>query len=407
MHDRPQAERLRTRFFELYRKQPRIFRAPGRVNLIGEHTDYNDGFVMPAAIELSTWIGIAPRQDRVVRVASTNFEDAAEFEVDNIHSGPTGHWSDYVRGVVGVLRAMHPQISGADILVHGEVPIGAGLSSSAAIEVATAYALLKICDIPIDRVQLALAAQRAEHEYAGTLCGIMDQFISTNGKTGHALMLDTRSLQFELLPIPDGVSLAICDTGIKHTLAGSEYNQRRHQCEIGVAHLARSLPHIKALRDVTLEDLKQYGADLPNMIIRRCRHVITENARVLAAAEALRRGDCEGFGALIGESHRSLRDDYEVSCPELDAMVAVAAEIPGLYGARMTGGGFGGCTINLVATDQLQPFCSEVLRGYQRATARAAKVYTSNASEGVEEIVSSDEHGLAQGPGGAGETKSA
>jgi galactokinase len=406
MHDHPQAERLRTRFFELYRKQPRIFRAPGRVNLIGEHTDYNDGFVMPVAIELSTWVAIAPRQDQIVQVTSTSFADGAEFEVNKIHSGPTGHWSDYVRGVIAVLGARYPQILGADILVHGEVPIGAGLSSSAAIEIATAYALLKIFGITLDRVQLALAAQQAEHEYAGTLCGIMDQFISANAKAGHALMLDTRRLQFEFLPIPSGVSMAICDTGIKHTLAGSEYNRRREQCETGVAHLAKFLPYVKALRDVTLQDLEKYGADLPDVIFRRCRHVISENHRVLAAVEALRRGDCERFGALMAESHRSLRDDYEVSCPELDAMVAATAQIPGVYGARMTGGGFGGCTINLVATDQLQAFCSEVLREYQRATAQTAKVYTSKASEGVEEIVNGDDSG-AQRPSGAGEMKKA
>jgi galactokinase len=386
MPARPQIERLRTDFAKFYGESPRIFRAPGRVNLIGEHTDYNDGFVMPAAIDFATWVAISARTDRRLVMRTENYPDAAEFDLDDIRPGHTGHWSDYVRGIAAVLEQRGNRLRGANVLILGEVPIGAGLSSSAAIEVASGYALLSIFGMSVDRVQLALAAQRAEHEYAGTRCGIMDQFISCNGKTGHALMLDTRSLRFELLPMPANARVVICNTMVKHYLAGGEYNTRREQCEAGVKHLARSLPGIKALRDVSIDDLEKFGADLPSVIFRRCKHVITENDRVQRAADALRRHDCSAFGALMYASHGSLRDDYAVSCSELDIMVELASKLPGIYGARMTGGGFGGCTVNLVAVDEAEAFRTEIAERYEAATGKQPEIYISAASEGAEEV---------------------
>jgi galactokinase len=382
----PQAVRLREEFARHFSGTPRIFRAPGRVNLIGEHTDYNDGFVMPAAIDSSTWIAIASRTDRKLTLRSANFPDAAEFDLDNIQPGPTGHWSDFVRGVPAILEKRGHKLGGANVLIYGEVPIGAGLSSSAAIEVASGYAFLTVFGSSVDRSQLALAAQEAEHVFGGTRCGIMDQFISANGRAGHALMLDTRSLKYELLPMPPNASVVICNTMVKHNLAEGEYNRRREECEAGVKHLAKSLPHIKALRDVSLAELEKHGRDLPEVIFRRCRHVITENHRVLTAASALRRNDCATFGKLMYESHRSLRDDYEVSCRELDIMVELAAKLPGIHGARMTGGGFGGSTVNLVDASQAESFRTKIAKQYESAVGKKPEIYISQASEGAQEV---------------------
>jgi galactokinase len=383
----PVIEGLREDFVQAFGESPRIFRAPGRVNLIGEHTDYNDGFVMPIAIDLSTWVGVSRRNDRTVMMRTQNYPGLVELRLDEIGHGPTGLWSDYVRGMTSVLERRGQRLCGAHMLIVGKVPIGAGLSSSAAIEIATGYALLSISGLDIDRVQLALAAQEAEHAYAGTRCGIMDQFIACNGKAGHALLLDTRSLQFHLLPMPKKAQVVICNTMVKHRLASGEYNVRRAQCEAGVKYLAPSRPGLKALRDVSLDELEKSSTRMPVEIFRRCRHVISENARVLQSAEALRNSNYESFGVLMNESHASLRDDYEVSCAELDLMVDLASKLPGVYGARMTGGGFGGCTVNLVGADETEHFQAEISRRYEAATGVRPEVYISNASEGVAEVV--------------------
>jgi len=381
------AERARGIFAELYGDKPRVFRAPGRVNLIGEHTDYNDGFVMPAAIEFYTFAAIGPRADSKLSVYSDNFSEAVEFDLDRIDRGPTGHWSDYVRGVAGVLLTKGIKLHGANLVLRGEVPIGAGLSSSAAIEVAAANALLANSGVEMDRAEVARVCQKAEHEYAGTMCGIMDQFIACFGQRQHALMLDCRSLSYQLLPLDDNVRLVICNTNVKHELAGGEYNLRRASCEDGVRILRQHLPAIRALRDVTPEDLEKFAGEIPETTYRRCRHVVSEDVRVEEAARALLRGDMKEFGVLMAESHRSLRDDYEVSCAELDAMVEIASAIDGVYGARMTGGGFGGCTVNLVRANAVEAFTSTIKREYQRATNLAADVYVCSAAEGAGEVV--------------------
>ena len=366
----------------------RTFRAPGRVNLIGEHTDYNDGFVMPAAIDFSTWVTAWPLETRRLQIISENFDegDEVELDLDDRNLIRRGHWSDYPVGVAVMLERAGYRLRGARLRIRGEVPIGSGLSSSAAVEVATACALTSISDLNIDKRELARICQRAENEFVGARVGIMDQFVALFGQAHKALCLDCRSLEFRLLPVPDNVRLIICNTMVKHEHASNAYNERREQCETGVKHLAKFLPQVTALRDVTVEELEKFGRDLPEVVYRRCRHVVTENARVLSAADALERSNLNTFGKLMYESHRSLRDDYEVSSKELDVMVELAREVEGVYGARMTGGGFGGCTVNLVQAERVEEFRGHVSGGYERATNLKAEIYISNASNGAEEI---------------------
>ena len=364
----------------------RTFRAPGRVNLIGEHTDYNDGFVMPVAIDLSTWVRVSPLEQRKLQILSENFGEEIEVDLDDQNLARRGHWSDYPVGVSMMLERAGHRLRGARLQVRSEVPLGSGLSSSAAIEVATACALVANAGIVIDRHDLALLCQKAENEFVGAHVGIMDQFVSLFGQEQKALLLDCRSLDFELLPLPDNVRLIICNTMVKHELASSAYNERRAQCEAGVKYLAQFVPNITALRDVTLEQLEQFGSDLPEVGYRRCRHVITENTRVLAAAQALEQGDLNDFGRLMGESHQSLRDDYEVSSEELDLMVELARKVEGVYGARMTGGGFGGCTVNLVAAEHVADFRKRVAESYEEVTKLKPDIYICSASNGAAEV---------------------
>jgi galactokinase len=364
----------------------RNFRAPGRVNLIGEHTDYNDGFVMPAAIDLSTWVKISPLEQRKLQILSENFNEQIEIDLDDQSLARRGHWSDYPIGVAVMLERSGRRLHGARLQIRGEVPIGSGLSSSAAVEVATACALVANSGLTIDARDLALLCQKAENEFVGARVGIMDQFVSLFGQAQKALMLDCRSLEFELLPLPDNIRLIICNTMVKHELASGAYNERRAQCEAGVKHLAKFVANVTALRDVTLEQLEQFGSDLPEVVYRRCRHVITENARVLAAAKALAQGDLKEFGRLMAESHQSLRDDYEVSSEELDLMVELARKIEGVYGARMTGGGFGGCTVNLVAVEHDEEFSKRVAESYEQVTKLKPEIFICSASKGAEEV---------------------
>jgi galactokinase len=307
-----------------------------------------------------------------------------------------GRWSDYVIGVVEMLIRSGRKLGGANLLVDGNVPQGAGLSSSASIEVAVGYALLDLAGqameptktdrSEIDRTQLALLCQQAENEFVGARCGIMDQFVASHGKRGQALLLDCRSLEYRPLPLPDDAVLAICNTMVKHSIAKGEYNRRRAECEAGVRALSKYLPQVRALRDVTPENLERYGHDLPEVIVRRCRHVIGENARVLKAATALERGDLPAFGNLMLESHRSLREDFAVSCSELDLMVELAGQVDGVYGTRMTGGGFGGCTIALVQAGCVEAFQRTVREGYERSTGRKPEIYVCAAAVGASRI---------------------
>jgi galactokinase len=363
----------------------RLFRAPGRVNLIGEHTDYNDGFVMPVALGFSTWAKVSPLENRTLQIYSENFDEEVEVKLDD-RLTPRGDWSDYPVGVAVEIEKAGHRLRGARLEIRGEVPIGSGLSSSAAVEVATACALVAISDLQVDKRELARLCRQAENEFVGARVGIMDQFVSLFGEAQHALLLDCRSLEFRLLPLPDNVRLIICNTMVKHALASSAYNERREQCEAGVKHLAQFLPHIAALRDATIEELEKHRDGLSEVVYRRCRHVITENARVLAAADALERSDLPAFGRLMASSHQSLRDDYEVSSDELDLRVELAQKVEGVYGARMTGGGFGGCTINLVAEEHAEEFQQTVASEYERVTKLKPEVYVCTAANGAEEV---------------------
>jgi galactokinase len=379
-------QNLQPKFTEIYGTTARWFRAPGRVNLIGEHTDYNDGFVLPAAIEYYSRVGVAPRPDRKLMLYSETFRETFDVDLDDPRPVPRKHWADYPQGVALILERAGKRLRGANLLIEGDVPIGAGLSSSAALEVSVALALLANSDIVVDRVELAKLCQHAENEFVGARCGIMDQFASACGARDRALLLDCRSLELRLLPIDPSVSLVACNTMVKHEVAHSEYNTRRAECEEGVRLLSPFLPHIRALRDVTLADLEKYSSALPDVIYRRCRHIVTEDARVLDAATALETGNLKRFGELMGESHISMRDDFEISCHELDIMVEMAVMMDGVLGSRMTGGGFGGCTINLVRSDAVKKYVGDMAGCYERVIGPRPEIYVSRPAEGASEF---------------------
>jgi galactokinase len=380
-------QRLREEFRKFYAQEARIFRAPGRVNLIGEHTDYNEGFVMPAAMDLATWVAAAARKDTRVHVYSQNLRERAEMDLQHLTLQVQRHWSAYVLGVAASLRMSDAEIGGANLLVEGKVPLGAGLSSSASVEVAVGYALLESSGLSLSPVELAKICQRAENDFVGARCGIMDQMIACCGRANYALLLDCRTLEFQLLPLFSDAQFVVCNSMVKHDHAAGEYNARRADCETATRILAEQLPEVRALRDVSLVDLERYAKLLPDVVYRRSRHVISENGRVLAAREALERSDPESFGRLMCGSHRSLKEDYEVSGTELDLLVEIAGGIVGVYGSRMTGGGFGGCTISLVCSGAVEEFQRAIARGYQRATGRKPDIYMVRASDGVREVL--------------------
>jgi galactokinase len=381
-------ERLRREFREHNgtSAEPRVFRAPGRVNLIGEHTDYTDGFVMPLAIDLHAWVAGAPREDRVMRVHSLNVGENAEIDLANVKLDAPGHWSAYILGVAAALTDAGVALRGADLLVDGKVPMGAGLSSSASVEVASGFAMLSVSGLVMAPAELAKVCRRAENVYAGAMVGIMDQMMAACGRENYALMLDCRSLDYELLPLFGEAQFVVCNSMVKHDHASNEYNQRRADCETATRVLAAKFPGVRALRDVSLAQLDDSESLLDATVYRRARHVITENARVLAARKALENADAAGFGALMKESHASLRDDYNVSCHELDVLVDLASRMPGVYGSRMTGGGFGGCTISLVNATGLEEFRRAIVEQYRGATELTPDVYVFRASNGVEEV---------------------
>jgi len=377
---------LISRYSALFGAPTLGYRAPGRVNLIGEHTDYNAGFVLPAAIDFSCWVAAAPRDDDKLIVHSENFHDTVEVRLDGNHLQRARRWSDYSTGVAWILQKSGYSLRGANLYIRGEIPLGAGLSSSAALEVAAACALLEVAGHEMPRTNIAELCQRAENEFVGAHVGIMDQFVSCNGRAGHVLLLDCRSLEYRAVPFPRAVQLVVCNTMVKHEHGDGEYNLRRRECEEGVQKLSTALTGIRALRDVGLHDLETHRALLSEVVYRRCRHVVTENDRVPKAAAALESGDMAGVGELMAESHRSLRDDYQVSCPELDLMVDLARKHEGVYGSRMTGGGFGGCTVNLVDRSTTAEFKRRMAVDYQAATGRHPDIFVCDTSEGVERL---------------------
>lgn len=363
--------------------EPRIFAAPGRVNLIGEHTDYNDGFVLPSAIGFYSHVAIAPRSDRKLVLRSTEFDPVFEVDLSSAGLQKLGGWCDYVLGVAVELESHGVQLPGANILVHGKVPIGAGLSSSAALEVASAMAFLDLAKAEMPLNEIAKLCQRAENEFVGAHVGIMDQFVSCHGRKGNAVMLDCRSLEYQLVPIPQSVKFVICNTMVKHELSGGEYNLRREQCEAGVKTLANAYSGIRALRDVSVGQLQAQASSMPEIIYKRCLHVVQEDDRVTETASQLRAGNLQAVGKLMADSHASLRDLYQVSCAELDAMVDAAQGLPGFIGGRMTGGGFGGCTINLVEEQHSSDFAEKISHRYRARTMITPDVFICSATDGA------------------------
>jgi galactokinase len=373
-------------FERLFSSRPRIFRAPGRINLIGEHTDYSCGFVLPAAIGFVTYAAISPRVDGKLVIQSREFTGTFEFPVDDLPKKRTGRWCDYVLGIALAVAGRGCRLEGANLLVHGEVPIGAGLSSSAALEVACALALMSLDETKLPLPELAKLCREAENTFVGARVGIMDPFVSCMGKAGHALLLDCRSLEFKLVPIPQDIRLVVCNTMVKHDLATGTYNTRRQECEQGVRYFSIWDHRVRALRDVSLDLLDSHQNDMPHSIWKRCSHVVHENQRTIDAANALTTGDSARVGTLMRESHASLRDLYQVSCPELDIMVEAAEALPGFFGGRMMGGGFGGSTINLVRQECAEDFAARIAERYRMKTGIDPQIYLCAAESGAGQI---------------------
>ncbi len=361
-----------------------VVRAPGRVNLIGEHTDYNDGFVLPMAIDRGIWIALRPRADRRVVVRSLVFDETIGFSLEEMEAKGTG-WGEYLRGMAWALQEAGCELRAWEGVVASDLPVGAGLSSSAALEMATARGFAVVSDLPWDPIAMAKAGQRAESGWVGVNCGIMDQVASAAGRAGHALLIDCRSLQTDPVPLPAGTVVAVLDTGTRRGLAGSAYNERRARCEAAARFFG-----VPALRDVGSAQLQAAADRLDDVTLRRARHVVMENERTLHAAEAMRRGDPGEVGLLMKSSHASLRDDFEVSSLELDSMVSCAQQDEGCHGARLTGAGFGGCAVALVRAEAAHRFAASVAARYEAATGKKAQVYLCAAAEGADVVVSDE-----------------
>ncbi len=356
-----------------------ITRAPGRVNLIGEHTDYNEGFVLPMAINYDVRAAARARVDRIIRLYSVDFHQFDTFSLDDIHHASRSRgWSNYVRGVADVLQREGHNIHGLDAAISGEVPRGAGLSSSAALELATLIAFKQLDNLDIDPLRAALLCQRAENEFVGVRCGVMDQMIASLGRANNALLIDCRSLKYTAVPLPHKTSIVVVDSGVRRGLVESAYNDRRSQCEEGARQMG-----VPTLRDVTLDMFASWQNKLPAIVARRCLHVVTENQRVLDSAAALRSGDLAAFGALMNASHASMRDLFEVSTPEIDTLVEIQQDVPGCLGARLTGGGFGGCTVALVYSEAVSALQERIIGEYAARTGKATRIYICYATDGA------------------------
>lgn len=357
--------------------------APGRVNLIGEHTDYNDGFVLPVAVDRGVVVAGRLLPGDTFSIISVDLGKSCSFSKDDLHRDQDQAWADYFKGVVWALQRRGIRLPACQAIVTGNIPQGAGLSSSAAYEVATVFCLQSIAGFQLPREEIAKVAREAENGFVGVACGIMDQMASTFGESGKAILLDCRSLERTPVALPMGLKIVVVNSGIRHSLASSEYNQRRIECEEGVQILARSIPTIRALRDLTMDLLTPLLPCLPPIVAKRCRHVVSENARVGQAVAAMTEGNPAQLKTLMLESHLSLRDDYQVSCPELDILVDLASPISSCHGTRMTGGGFGGCTVNLVETDAVDSFLAKVLTGYRARTGRTPELHIFDPSQGA------------------------
>ncbi|MBJ6108043.1 galactokinase [Hymenobacter sp. BT523] len=363
---------------------PLLVRAPGRVNLIGEHTDYNGGFVLPAAVDKEAVFAVGLNQGPQIRLVAHDLNETLELANAAEISPSDTHWANYLLGVAAQFQQRGVNVPGFDCVFAGTVPLGAGMSSSAAIECGLAFALNHLLKAGFEKMELARIAQLAEHTYAGVMCGIMDQFASLFGRDAHVVRLDCRSLQYEYFPFDTrACRIVLCNSGVKHSLASSEYNTRRQECERGVSVLQQKHPEVSTLRDATMEMLDAHRSELGGTVYRRCAYVVQENARVEAACRHLLAGDMAAFGQEMYGSHAGLRDDYEVSCAELDVLVEAAQAAPGVFGARMMGGGFGGCTINLVAPDKVDEFIASVSKAYQEKFGLKLETYQTTIVDGV------------------------
>ena len=364
----------------------RLFRAPARINIIGEHCDYNDGLVMPANLALYTWLAIAPRDDRTVRVMAADFQQTVEIKLDDICKNADGNWQEYPKGVLQVLQAEGFELKGADILTLGEIPLGGGLSSSASLETVVAFAMLSCAGYDIDRRRLALMCKKAENEFVGVACGIMDQYAISICERDQAMMLDCRSLEYLPTPLPLNARFLIINSGVQHRLHEGGLNRRREECERAVSLLSHKDPEIKALRDVCMNTLKDNRTVLGDILYRRCRHVVTEIQRVRDAHQAMANNNADKLGQLMSQSHRSLKDDFEVSCSELNSLVDIAQNCDGVYGARMVGAGFGGCTLSLVESDKLETAAAEICRQYGKILGQDPWYHVVETSGPVQEV---------------------
>lgn len=378
-------EKIKNIFKKKFSDSPLLFHSPGRINIIGEHTDYNEGFVLPAAIDKHIYVAISKRTDKAVNLFACDFNESFETDIENIKPASI-QWPNYILGVVDQLqRSGHDLQVGFNMVLDGDIPIGAGLSSSAAVESAVIFALNDIFELGLTRIQMVPLAQKAEHEFAGVKCGIMDQFASMFGKKDHAIMLDCRSLDFEYVPLDlKGYSILLFNSNVKHNLASSAYNERRVQCETGAALVKAHHPEVRSLRDVTMQMLDQYVAPANQLVYRRCRYVVEENERLLAACEDLRHGNMEALGKKMFATHEGLSRDYEVSCRELDFLVDHVKQHPEVAGARMMGGGFGGCTINLVKNGFADLLEKEISEAYELAMHKPLTTYRVSIGNGTQ-----------------------
>lgn len=365
-----------------------VFSAPGRVNLIGEHTDYNDGYVLPMAIDKNIMMVAQLRDDKKVVVYDINYEPAVSFSLDKIEKANENTWINYLMGVAQEIENRGHNLQGMNIVMEGNVPLSSGLSSSAALEIVTAITFDKLNLLNIDPVEIAVLTQAAENNFVGVNCGIMDQYISRLGKKDHALLIDCRTNDYELVPFTDdNYRIVICNTKVQRELVDSAYNRRRKECNRATNFFNNKLEHeVEALRDVSSDEFSQYEYELPEIVAKRAKHIISENARVLKSVDALKNNDFVKFGRLMIKSHKSLRDDYEVSCEELDLLVDIAMECEGVLGARMTGAGFGGCTVNLVNKNHIDKFKRKIIGNYKQETGINPEIYVSSPAEGAQQL---------------------
>ncbi|MCL5031126.1 MAG: galactokinase [Bacteroidetes bacterium] len=385
-------EKVEKKFIEIFNEAPLLVRSPGRVNLIGEHTDYNFGFVLPAAINKAIYFAISPRNDEKCDIYSLNMKDNFQFQIHELARSKKA-WTNYLMGVVDQLNQEGFKIKGFNCVFGGDIPIGAGLSSSAALEAGLAYALNNLFNLGINKLELVKLAQKAENEFVGVQCGIMDQYINIFGQTNKVLRIDCRSLEYKYFPFNyKNISIVLFDSKISHSLASSEYNKRRKECREGVEIIRKEHSHVKSLRDVPIELLTEYKNKLNHEIYKRCKYVVEENSRLLNACDALMKNDLKTFGTLMSKTHQGLSEDYEVSCKELDYLVELTNNISSVYGSRMMGGGFGGCTINLVESNSVESLSDEILGKYRKKFKQGAKAYITTISSGTS-IISKSEKG--------------